>query len=83
MIEISNSIIGNLKMKTIDFEALLPQQVLFSIKDAHNLGIIKSDMMKKLILNRQISVVKIGSKNFIARDTLIAYLTAHTIPANS
>ncbi|MCW8895003.1 DNA-binding protein [Sulfurimonas sp.] len=68
-------------MKLINFEELIPSGVLFSIKDINNMGIIKSDMLRKLIYNRAITVVKIGSKNFIARDTLISYLEANTVPA--
>ena len=70
-------------MKTINFEELIPKGVLFSIKDISNMGIIKSDMLRKLIYNRAITVVKLGSKNFIARDTLITYLESNTIPATN
>ena len=68
-------------MYTVNFDELIPNGILFSIKDIDNLGIIKSDMMKKLIYNRAITVVKIGSKNFIARETLISYLSDNVIPA--
>lgn len=68
-------------MCAINFEELIPTGVLFSIKDINNMGIIKSDMLRKLIYNRAITVVKLGSKNFIARNTLIDYLEANTIPA--
>lgn len=68
-------------MDFIDFEELIPNGVLFSIKDINNMGLIKSDMLRKLIYNRAITVVKIGSKNFIARTTLIDYLKENTIPA--
>ncbi len=70
-------------MNTINFEELIPTGILFSIKDIDNMGLIKSDMLKKLIYNRAITVVKLGSKNFIARNTLIAYLEANTIPASN
>ena len=68
-------------MNIINFEELIPTGVLFSIKDINNMGIIKSDMLRKLIYNRAITVVKLGSKNFIARNILIDYLEANTIPA--
>ena len=70
-------------MKLINFEELIPSGVLFSIKDINNMGIIKSDMLRKLIYNRAITVVKLGTKNFIARDTLISYLEDNTIPASA
>jgi len=62
-----------------NFQDLIPQKVLFSIKDIDELGIIKSDMCKKLIYNHQIEVVKLGNKNFIPRSELIRYLQANTI----
>jgi len=67
-------------MKT-DFEKLIPQGVLFSIKQINDMNLIKSDMLKKLIYQRAIEVVKLGSKNFISRTALISYLEANTIPA--
>lgn len=69
-----------IKMDT-NFEEIIPQKVLFSIKEISDLGIIKSDMCKKLIYNRKIEVVKLGTKNFIARVELIRYLKSRTISA--
>lgn len=69
-----------LKMDT-NFEEIIPQKVLFSIKEISDLGIIKSDMCKKLIYNRKIEVVKLGTKNFIARAEVIRYLKSRTISA--
>ena len=65
-----------------DFEQLIPQGVLFSIKQINDMNLIKSDMLKKLIYQRAIEVVKIGNKNFISRTALIAFLEENTIPAN-
>jgi len=65
----------------INFEELIPKGILFSIKDIDTMGIIKSDMLRKLIYNRAITVVKQGAKNFIARSTLIEYLEANVIPS--
>jgi len=67
---------------TTDFEQLIPQGVLFSIKQISDMNLIKSDMLKKLIYQRAIEVVKIGNKNFISRTALIAFLEENTIPAN-
>ena len=47
------------------------------------MNLIKSDMLKKLICNREIEVVKLGKKNFISKTALVAYLEANTIPAES
>ncbi len=64
-----------------NFEELIPQGVVFSIKQINDMNLIKSDMLKKLIYQRAIEVVKIGTKNFISRTALIAFLEANTIPA--
>lgn len=62
-----------------NYDDLIPKQVLFSIKEINDLGIIKSDMCKKLIYKKEIEVVKIGKKNFISRQELIRYLKLRTI----
>ena len=62
-----------------NFEDLIPKKVLFSIKEIADLGIIKSDLCKKLILTRKIEVIKLGNKNFISRVELIRYLQVNTI----
>lgn len=64
-----------------NFEELIPQKVLFSIKEIAELGIIKSDMCKKLIYNRKLESVKLGTKNFITRTELIRYLKSRTVSA--
>lgn len=70
-------------MKTItDYDALIPENILFSIRQISELQLIKIDMVKKLIYNREIEVVKIGKKNFISRTALIAYLERNTIPVD-
>jgi hypothetical protein len=62
-----------------NFEELIPQRILFSIKEIADLGIIKSDMCKKLIYNRKIEIIKLGNKNFVSRAELIRYLQTNTI----
>jgi len=80
MIEnITIQIIRGYTMKT-DFNSLLPQGVLFSIKEISNMGLIKSDLLKKLIYSQKIEVTKLASKNFISRSSLIRYLDENTIP---
>jgi hypothetical protein len=66
-----------------NYDILIPKGVLFSIKQIDEMGIIKSDMLKKLLYNREIEVVKIGKKNFISRIVLINYLEANTILADN
>jgi hypothetical protein len=66
-----------------DFEKLLPEGILFSIKQINDMGLIKSDLLKKLIYSHKIEVTKLNSKNFISRSALINYLEANTIPIDS
>jgi hypothetical protein len=70
-------------MKTTDYYTLIPVGILFSIKEIDEMNLIKSDMLKKLIYNREIEVVKLGKKNFISKTALVAYLEANTIPAEA
>lgn len=62
-----------------NFDELLADGILFSIRDIHEMGVIKSDMLKKLIYSQKIEVTKLNSKNFISRTALIAYLESQTI----
>ena len=65
----------------INYNDLILQGILFSIRQINDMQLIKSDMLKKLIYNRNIEVVKIGKKNFIPRPEIIRYLEKNTIPA--
>ena len=64
-----------------NFEELLPQGILFSIREINDMGLIKSDLLKKLIYSQKIEVTKLNSKNFISRSALIDYLTTNTFKA--
>ena len=64
-----------------NYDELLPKGILFIIKEIDDMGLIKSDMLKKLIYNREIEVVKVGTKNFISRSVLILFLKKNTLPA--
>ena len=65
-----------------NFEKLLPDGILFSIKQINDMGLIRSDLLKKLIYTHKIEVTKLNSKNFISRSALVSYLQANTIPAD-
>lgn len=67
-------------MKT-NYDSILPQGVLFNLREIEGLGIIKIDMMKKLVLKKQIEFIKIGRKIHIARSELIRYLESRTVSA--
>ena len=64
-----------------NYDELLPKGILFSIKEIDDMGLIKSDMLKKLIYKREIEVVKVGIKNFISISVLILFLKKNTLPA--
>lgn len=79
---IENTTIGRIKMKT-DYNTLVPQGVLFNLKQIEEFLILRVDMAKKLIAKGDIEVVKIGNKIHISRTELIRYLEAQTIPASN
>ena len=70
-------------MITTNYNELIPNGLLFSIKEIDEMNLIKSDMLKKIIYNREIEVVKIGKKNYISKIALVAYLEANTVPIES
>jgi len=65
-----------------NYDELIPRGVLFNLKEIEDMNLLKVDMAKKLIYNKQIECVKIGSKIHIARSELIRFLVTNTIPAN-
>jgi len=66
----------------IDYDALIPQGVIFNLKEIQDMNILKKPMATKLIYSGKISTVKIGNKNHIARSELIRFLKANTFPIN-
>lgn len=68
-------------MKT-NYDELIPRGVLFNLKEIEDMNLLKVDMAKKLIYNKEIEFVKIGAKIHIARSELIRFLVTNTIPAN-
>jgi len=68
---------------TTDFDKLIPQRVLFNLKEIESFGIIKIDMAKKLIAKSELEIVKIGNKIHISRDEIIRYLKSNTILATN
>ena len=62
-----------------NFNNLIPQSILFNLKQIENLGILKISMAKKLILNGELEIVKIGKKIHISRDELIRFLEDNTV----
>lgn len=67
-------------MKT-DFNTIIPQGILFNLKEIEKMNIIKIDMAKKLVLKKQLEVIKIRRKIHISRAELIRYLESRTVRA--
>ena len=64
------------------YDMLIPQGVIFNLKEIEEMKILKTDMAKKLIYNNELEVVKIGKKIHISRTELIRCLIDNTIGAN-
>ncbi len=64
------------------YDLLVPQRVIFNLKEIEEMKILKTDMAKKLIYNNEIEIVKIGKKLHISRTELIRFLIDNTIGAN-
>ncbi len=60
-------------------DEILPQKVLFNLKLIEDIGIAKVSMMKKLIANGEIQIVKIGNKIHVTRIELIRFINDNTI----
>lgn len=65
-----------------DFEELIPKRVLFNLKEAEELGILKIDMAKKLIAKGKLEFVRVGNKLHLSRPEIIRYLENNLVPAN-
>ena len=57
-----------------NYDLLLPPKVLFNLKEIEEIGLIKTDMAKKLVYKGFLEIVKIGNKIHISREELIKYL---------
>lgn len=64
-----------------EYDDIIPQKVLFNLKSIEDIGIAKISMMKKIISNSEISIVKIGNKIHIKRSELIRFIDANTVDA--
>jgi hypothetical protein len=66
-------------MRQLEYDELIPNGVVFNLKEIQNMKILKISMAKKLISNGQINIIKIGNKVHVARSELIRFLEEHTI----
>ncbi|MFW2351890.1 DNA-binding protein [Aliarcobacter butzleri] len=61
-----------------DYNLIIPNKILFNLKEIEEIGLIKTDMAKKLVYNGYLEVVKIGNKLHVSREELINYLESNT-----
>lgn len=54
-------------------------KLLYSLKEIEERYGIKVSMLKKLISNKEITVVKVGVKNFIRETDIEEYILSHTV----
>ena len=45
-----------------DYNSIIPNKILFNLKEIEEIGLIKTDMAKKLVYNGYLEVIKIGNK---------------------
>ena len=64
-----------------NYDLLLPPKVLFNLKEIEEIGLIKTDMAKKLVYKGFLEIVKIGNKIHISREELSRYLELNTYPS--
>ena len=62
-----------------NYDNIIPQGVLFNLKQIEDMNVIKTDMSKKLIYAGELETVKIGKKLHVSRTELIRYLNDNTI----
>ena len=60
------------------YDMLIPQGVIFNLKEIEDMKIIKIDMAKKLIYNNELEIVKIGKKIHLTRIEIIKFLVNNT-----
>ena len=65
-----------------DYNLIIPNKILFNLKEIEEIGLIKTDMAKKLVYNGYLEVIKIGNKIHISREELIKYLELNTYSSN-
>lgn len=68
-------------MSTNIYNELIPEGVIFNLKQIQNMNLIKISMLKKIISQGAINTVKIGNKIHVSRAELIRYLIENTILA--
>ena len=62
-----------------NYENIIPNNVLFNLKQLEEINIIKTPTAKKLINQGKLEAVKIGNKLHISRAEIIRYLENRTV----
>lgn len=65
-----------------NYDDLIPAGIVFNLVQIEQMGLIKVNMAKKLIANRELEIIKIGNKIHISRQQLIHFMESNTIAAN-
>ena len=65
--------------QTTNFEEILPNLVLFNLKQLEDIGVLKAPTAKKLIYQGKLEAIKIGAKLHITKAEVIRYLTDRTL----
>ena len=68
--------------QTTNFEEILPNLVLFNLKQLEDFGVLKTPTAKKLISQGKLEAIKIGAKIHISRAEIIRYLEDRTLKVN-
>jgi len=63
----------------MNFENLIPNKILFSLKELQSLGLLKVSTAKKLINQGDIVAHRVGVKLFISRIELNRYFTNNIV----
>ncbi len=63
----------------MDLEQLLPQKIMFSLKDLQDIGFMKATTAKKFIHQGSLKAVRIGTKFFILRPEVIRYFNDNIV----
>lgn len=66
-----------------NYNELIPRGIIFNLRQIEEMGLIKVDMAKKLISNRELEIVKIGNKIHVSRHELIRFMEINTISSVS
>ena len=66
-------------MQTTNFEEILPNLVLFNLKQLEDIGVFKIPTAKKLINQGKLEAIKIGAKFHITKAEVIRYLTERIV----